>query len=186
MNKYLPYLIIALLFFFCTTPGRNLLRALLGQGRDPAKLPYHTKFILTGPEYKFYMAIKPLMDELSYTICPKVGLKDLFEVNAGTQDRQKYFGKISQKHIDFLVCDDSLRPLFAVELDDKSHRRSDVQERDAFKNLVFQSANFPLYRVPTNSFYTKEYLRQYLPCLATEAAAAAVVTDTSIPSGKEQ
>lgn len=127
----------------------------------PAKLPYHSKYILTGPEYRFYTALKPLMTEHNYLICPKVGLKDLFEVNKGA-DRQKYFRQISQKHIDFLICDAQLHPLFAIELDDKSHNRSDVKQRDKFKDVVFSSAGLPLYRVPTASTYTEEYLKNYI------------------------
>lgn len=178
MKEYLPYLLIGLLFVFCSVPGRKLLSALLGEGRGHAKLPYHSKFILTGPEYKFYMALKPLLDARDLIICPKVGLKDLFEVNAGTPDRMKYFGKISHKHIDFLICDESLRPLFAIELDDKSHRRADVQERDAFKNRVFESAGFPLYRIPTNKSYSEDYLCQYLPCLSSQEQEICVARDT--------
>lgn len=124
----------------------------------PSELPYHTKYILTPPEYSFYNALKPLMDEHSYLICPKVGLKDLFEVNKGS-NRQKYFGMIRQKHIDFLICDSKLRPLFAIELDDKSHNRQEVKERDEFKDLLFKSAGLPLYRVPTTASYNPEYIK---------------------------
>jgi len=102
------------------------------------------------------------MDERNYIICPKVGLKDLFEVNKGTKDRQKYFWKISSKHIDFLICDAKLRPLFAIELDDKSHSREEMKKKDQFKDILFESAGFPLYRVPTASAYTKEYLQTHL------------------------
>lgn len=177
MKEYIAYLAIGLLLFLSSRPGRKLLSALFEGVGGPAKLPYHTKFILTGPEYKFYMALKPLMDAHNLIICPKVGLKDLFEVNAGTPDRMKYFGKISHKHMDFLVCDESLRPVFAIELDDKSHRRSDVQERDAFKNRVFESAGFPLYRIPTNKSYSVDYLCQYLPCLAPQEQGSCATQD---------
>lgn len=153
------------LLFFVIFAGLPLLQRILGdlfKGKVSKKLPYHPKFILTGPEYKFYMALRPIMDARSYIICPKVGLKDMFEVNAGTKDRMKYFGKISSKHIDFLICDSSLRPVFAIELDDKSHNRADVKERDRFKDILFESAGFPLCRIPTSAAYSEAYLNSVI------------------------
>ena len=131
--------------------------------RKQLNFPYHTKYILTNSEYKFYLAFKPLMDRRAYIICPKVGLKDLFEVNSGIKDRMKYFRQISQKHVDFLICNADLRPLFAIELDDKSHNRAEVKERDQFKDNLFKSAGFPLYRIPTSAAYSEEYIKSHIP-----------------------
>lgn len=158
------YIILGLIAFFLLLqrPGfRKWLRVLF-PSLDPVYLPYHSKYILTSPEYRFYLVLKPMMDIRGYIICPKVGLKDLFEVNACTKDRQKHFRKISQKHIDFLICSADLRPIFAIELDDKSHKRADIKERDRFKDLVFESAGFPLYRIPTASSYTEEYICSHI------------------------
>lgn len=155
---------LILLFAFVFVGLPVILRLLSGHTGQSgsARLPYHTKYILTGPEYKFYLALRPVMETQSRIICPKVGLKDLFEVNAGTKERRKYFGHISQKHVDFLICDADLRPLFAIELDDKSHNRADVKEKDAQKDAIFQSAGLPLYRIPTASSYSEEYIRSYI------------------------
>lgn len=132
------------------------------QRKSKTTLPYHSKYILTNAEYKFYLALKSVMAERSYIICPKVGLIDLFEVNAKTKNREKYFWKICSKHIDFLICDCELRPLFAIELDDRSHNRAEVKKKDAFKDALFKSAGFPLYRIPTSSAYSKEYILSHL------------------------
>ena len=160
MEKYISIGVLLLIVFVGLPVLSKLLNKLIGQSE--LKLPYHTKYILTKPEYRFYLALKPIMDAKSYLICPKVGLKDMFEVNAGTKDRQAYFRKIAQKHIDFLICDSNLRPLFAIELDDKSHNREEVKEKDKFKDSLFNSAGLPLYRVPTASSYSEEYLRKYI------------------------
>lgn len=129
---------------------------------EPLNYPYHLKYILTASEYKFYLVLRSITDLRSFIICPKVGLKDLFEVNSGIQAREKYFAKISQKHLDFLICDSDLRPLFAIELDDKSHKMAATQARDQFKDALFQNAGLPLYRVPTASSYSEEYIKQYV------------------------
>ena len=137
--------------------------------KEDYNLPYHSKYILTGPEYKFYQFLKPILDNKSYIICPKVCLRDLFEPTVKGKDRMKWLGKISQKHVDFLICDDKLRPIFAIELDDKSHRRPQAAEGDRFKNNIFRSASLPLYRVPTAAKYSEEYIKAYVLHLAKPA-----------------
>lgn len=59
----------------------------------------------------------------------------------------KYFHKIAQKHVDFVVCDQELRVLFAVELDDGSHDNGNARKRDQFKNRAFRAAKIPLKRI---------------------------------------
>lgn len=159
-------ILFVIVFYICFPLLKTFLSSLVNREQDVpfqgADYPYHTKYILTNAEYKFYVALKPLMDSHSYIICPKVGLKDLFEVNSDTKDKQKYFGKISQKHIDFLICDSNLHPLFAIELDDKSHQRDKVKEKDKFKDELFANTQLTLYRVPTSSSYTDDYIKKYL------------------------
>ena len=59
----------------------------------------------------------------------------------------QYFRKISQKHVDFVICDKNLRVLFAVELDDSSHNTADARKRDLFKDQAFRAAKIPLKRI---------------------------------------
>lgn len=128
-------------------------------------LPYRFKYILTNNEYSFYIALKPLMDSHSFLICPKVGLKDMFEPLGYGRDRMSNWGRISQKHIDFLICDNSLRPVFAIELDDRSHSLPETKKSDAFKDALFRQAHIPLYRVPAAMSYNQEYILPYIQIL---------------------
>ena len=130
--------------------------------RPNSPLPYRRKLLLSQNEYRFYTAFKVLADRKSYLICPKVGLKDLFDVTTQGKDRMRYWARISQKHVDFVVCDSHLRPLFAIELDDKSHQRPDVKKNDDFKNTLFASCQFPLYRIPATAVYSEEYILRYI------------------------
>ena len=82
-------------------------------------------------------------------ICPKVRIADILKV-APTNDRSAWgraFGKIAQKHIDFVIMNHSGDILFAIEVDDSSHQRPDRQQRDAFVNEAFKQAGVPLIRV---------------------------------------
>ena len=110
------------------------------------RLPYEAKPLLTKREYAFYRLLKREADARGFLICPKVGLKDLMEVTDKTNFLQ-YFRKISQKHVDFVICDKNLRVLFAVELDDSSHDTADARKRDLFKDQAFRAAKIPLKRI---------------------------------------
>ncbi len=108
--------------------------------------PYSAKLLLTKREYKFYLLLRREADRNHCLICPKVGLKDLLAVT-DQKEYMKYFHKISQKHVDFVICDYDLRVLFALELDDSTHDSKEARERDRFKNRAFAAANIPLKRI---------------------------------------
>ena len=79
-------------------------------------------------------------------VCPKVNLGDIFFVTRPSEN-QSFRNKVDRKHVDFLVCHpQTMKPLFGVELDDKSHSRSDRVERDVFVEKVFDAAGLPLVR----------------------------------------
>lgn len=108
--------------------------------------PYAAKHLLTKREYKFYLLLRREADRNHCLICPKVGLKDLMAVT-DKKEYMKYFYKISQKHVDFVICDRDLRVLFAIELDDSTHDSKEAKERDRFKNRAFAAADIPLKRI---------------------------------------
>lgn len=113
-------------------------------GRE--RYPYESKPLLTRREYSFYRLLKREADTRRLLICPKVGLKDLMDVS----DRRnflQYFRRISQKHVDFVICDRNLNVLFAIELDDRSHDTEEARRRDRFKDKAFKAAGIPLKRI---------------------------------------
>ena len=81
---------------------------------------------LSAAELNFYKSLSLATKELPFKILSKVSLGDLFFVNIKDfKMKQSYWNKINRKHVDFLVCDNvSLKPLVAIELDDKSHQQS--------------------------------------------------------------
>ena len=88
-------------------------------------------------------------------ICPKPAVREILRVRPQVRrDRQKYFNWISQKHVDFVLCDRAtMQVLCAVELDDSSHRRSDRRQRDAFMDKAFRKAKLPLFHIPCKRSY---------------------------------
>lgn len=87
-----------------------------------------------------------MADEYHCIICPKVGVKDLLAVT-DTKQYMKYFHKIAQKHVDFVICDKDLYVLFAIELDDSTHETKNAKKRDHLKDKAFAAAGIPLKRI---------------------------------------
>jgi rRNA maturation endonuclease Nob1 len=105
-------------------------------------------------------------------ICPKVRLADLV-YTPRQEDRQAALNRISRKHLDFVLCDaGTLRPALAIELDDRSHERTDRRERDVFVDQVLADVGLPLVRVPVQ----RSYDTRALAAMLTEARAGDEVT----------
>jgi hypothetical protein len=119
------------------------------------KLPYKvTDNFLTDIERSFYHSLKLSVGDKA-VICPKVGLKDIFFIGKGVgKDYMKYFGKIAQKHVDFLLCEpNTMKPLCGIELDDINHTNKKTYERDLFIEKVYKDANFELIRLSSKYTY---------------------------------
>lgn len=91
-------------------------------------------------------------------VFPKVHLADL--IYAPKQDgHYAAWQRINRKHVDFVLCDARiLRPLLAIELDDRSHRRPDRLERDAFVDQVFATAGLAVLHLPVRHAYNTQEL----------------------------
>jgi len=118
---------------------------------------------LSPAELSFYLVLKSVVSETAL-ICTKVSLGDLFYAKSGDHSKNRsYTNKIDRKHVDFLLCDPrTVRPLFGIELDDKSHQRADRQERDEFVQNVFLAARLPLVRIPVKHAYSVTELKLLL------------------------
>lgn len=132
------------------------------QQEDPAEVyPYHLRDdFLTPAEHSFYLVLQQAVADWA-VICPKVSLADVFCAKSRDYGEYRtYTNKIDRKHVDFLLCEPgTVRPLAGIELDDKSHARSDRQARDAFVKHVFEAAGLPLFRVRVRRQYPLSELR---------------------------
>lgn len=92
----------------------------------------------------FHLMRKHLPD--GYHIFPKMRIADIIE----TKDGKGYYkqrNKILPKHVDFIVCNSSLRPVCAIEIDGKSHDTPEMRDRDVLIEYIFKSVDIPLERV---------------------------------------
>ncbi len=105
------------------------------------KLPYKlkTQFFNKSEEALFFELKKYLPPE--YHIFPKTRIIDFIEP---TNSDYKWRNKIWSRHIDFLVCDEYFKPIFAIELNGKSHRDPKRADSDNLKKQLFRDVNLPL------------------------------------------
>jgi hypothetical protein len=116
---------------------------------------YASKPLLTEHEARFFH----LLHQLSQGRCQlfaKVNLADIvLPVTGAIGDRNK----ISQKHVDFLVCrNEDWMPMLAIELDDSSHAAKKRQKADQDKNDIFAAIGVPLLRLPLDEVDQHEEL----------------------------
>jgi hypothetical protein len=144
------------------------------------KMPYKTaNSILTDAEISFYNNLKLYLGD-KVVICPKVGLKDIFFIGKGVgKEYMHYFGKISQKHVDFLLCElKTLKPICGIELDDISHANKKSFERDLFIDKLYKDANFELVRFSTASENLHKDIKDALePLLLRQQNETVILTD---------
>ena len=136
-------------------------------------LPYRQRDdFLSAAELSFYRALSAAVGTQAH-VCPKVNLADIFFV-VKPNENQSARGRISQKHVDFLLCDpQSMKPLAGIELDDSSHTRADRQDRDALVDAVFAAASLPLVRITAAGSYSTADLASRLAAHLSGAASVA-------------
>ncbi|MDB5171323.1 MAG: hypothetical protein JWN51_96 [Phycisphaerales bacterium] len=136
-----------------------VLRKVLG---GPGPLPYFSReFLLSRGESVFYHALRRALPG-QLMICPKVRLADVINCS-GDAWKAGFGGKISQKHVDFVLADlDTTAIALVIELDDRTHQRRDRAERDTFVDRAFAAAGIPMLRVPAAASYDVKALRSQL------------------------
>lgn len=135
---------------------------LLRRANPWSRAPYERQeYFLSPAEKAFYDVLDALVGE-DVVICPKPAVREVLRVRGNVRrDRQKYFNWISQKHVDFVLCDrETMQILCAVELDDSSHERADRRQRDAFMDKAFRKAKLPLFHIPCRKSYGAKELNE--------------------------
>jgi len=135
--------------------------------KTPISLPYKLRDDFLSPtELSYYKVLISILGPRA-TLFTKVSLSDIIFVTK-TDQYMSFFNRISQRHIDFLLCESStMKPVLAIELDDSSHSRPSRKKRDRFLDEVLRSADLPLLRISPKMQYTREevvsQLKPFLP-----------------------
>lgn len=138
-----------------------VVRLLLPAGRHDA-FPYlRVEEALSPAERSFFGVLRQAVGS-EYEILAKVRLADVIRVRDGLSRSHRYsaFGRISAKHVDFLLCHrGTFRIAGVIELDDSSHLRDDRRQRDEFVNAALASASVPIVHFAARRTYSATEVR---------------------------
>jgi len=100
-------------------------------------------------ELAFFHALARLLPS-QYYLLTKPRLEDVIGVKADLPNPKLAFqlrGRVKSRHVDFLIIDDSGKPICAIELDGRSHQNAKAEAGDTLKNGIFAAAGLALHRV---------------------------------------
>lgn len=124
------------------TTNRNKRSSRAYTNYDSYANSYQKRPLLTNREQAAYYELRKLADQKGLLICPKIRLLDLVEPKNDARNKQALRNKVWNKHVDFVICNQSMHVVCIIELDDSTHLRQDRVERDLFVDEVLQGAGY--------------------------------------------
>ncbi|MBF0381091.1 MAG: DUF2726 domain-containing protein [Magnetococcales bacterium] len=133
--------------------------------------PLYTKAqpLFSNAETQFFHVLNEAFGE-KYLILGKIRVADIIVPEGKRSDDgwQTAFNRVSQKHVDYVLCDqEDLDVKAVIELNDKSHNRSKTKKRDLFLEESFHEANIPFIQVPAARYYDSKQIRDFIISNAT-------------------
>lgn len=102
--------------------------------------------LMTRAETEFFWKLNQVVQD-RYFVFPQVHLSAVLDHHVDGQEWKYAFRHINGKSVDYVLCDrTTLRPTYAIELDDYTHDKIDRKKRDAEVERIFEEAKFPLVR----------------------------------------
>lgn len=148
----IPLALLAVIIFFIASPLSPLAK------KVRVEFPYKRRErLMTEAEGSFYQVLELALPSDHYRLFGKVRVEDLISVKPGLdrQTRQSFRNRIKSRHIDIVVVErKTFKPVWAVELDDKSHDSVKRKESDIFLDNAFEAAELPLVRFKAKRSYT--------------------------------
>lgn len=140
---------------------------------DKAALATADAFVLNAsllsPGNRAFYEVLVTVIPPSAVVFAEVSLAAVFDAKKGT-GRQGARNRINQKSVDFVVCDRaSMKPLCAIEVDDRTHARADRTSRDEMVNALFDFHHVPLIHVTGAMSYRADDVRRQLASVFPQA-----------------
>jgi len=146
-NTYIIFFII--ICFICYAIYVQLSKNTNNNTEQIKKAPYKyqaKQYFMTKSESDFFHLLNNVAGD-RYFIFPQAHLSAILDEKVKGQDWKAAFRHINGKSVDYVLCDkQTLRPVYAVELDDYTHNYSNRQERDKEVERMLQCAGIPLVR----------------------------------------
>lgn len=150
------------------------------QEEPPAKYQYKAKeHLMTRTEEEFFRLLTAAVSE-KYHVFPQIHLSAILDHRVLGQDYKWAFRHIHQKSVDYVLCDrQTLKPTYAIELDDYTHSYSQRIERDKEVEKIFRQAGVLLVRFTDKSVTKEAIIRRLSEVHRTKGGPSA--TDTPTP-----
>lgn len=155
MKLLLLFLVVLVVALFASV----VLRAAARQRKGGDDWPYIVHKPLSRVEQiLYYRMVQTLPDQV---VLAQVPLSGFLRVRKGRTWRE-WHNRISQKSVDFLVCERDFTIIAAVELDDASHDSARRSAADATKSRALAAARVPLVRWRVTALPTVETIRSVI------------------------
>jgi hypothetical protein len=139
-------------------------------------------YLLTQAERSFFEVLCLACGTDVY-VFSKVRLADLVWLPGGIDHRRALLNRVIAKHIDFVLCERrTLRPVLAIELNDRSHETASRASRDAVVRRVLETAGLPLRSVPAARSYVLNEIRELIRESRLRPDAAGATPQSVAPS----
>ena len=121
---------------------------------------YTAKYsLMSKAESDFFVKLERTVSE-RYYVFPQVHLSAILDHRVKRQEWKYAFSHINGKSVDYVLCSKTtLKPTYAIELDDYTHDKSDRRERDREVERIFEAANLPLVRFKNKDASESEIIR---------------------------
>jgi Protein of unknown function (DUF2726) len=128
--------------------------------RHQSSLPYSKKKILfSAAERSLYEILRCITPD--HTIFAKVRLSDVISVSNRAKTGQANYNQIQSKHLNFLICDATLAPIVAIELNDPSPTQTE-RNCEEFVDAALEAAAVPILRIPIKPSYAINEIRRLI------------------------
>lgn len=102
--------------------------------------------VMTVREAEFYRRLEQTVQG-RYYIFPQLHLSAMMYNKTSGRYRRLAFQRINRTSVDYVLCDkETMTPVYAVELDDRTHDSELRRKRDAGVQIMLDSVNIPLVR----------------------------------------
>ncbi|MCL2790871.1 MAG: DUF2726 domain-containing protein [Desulfobulbus sp.] len=117
--------------------------------------------LFTAAERSFFGVLEDAVGD-QFRIFGKVRIADIATVKS-ISDRSAWrraVNRITGKHLDYILCDkDNLSIICGIELNDKSHKQQNRQERDNFIENLCKKISLPLVTIQAQRAYSVPEIR---------------------------
>lgn len=130
-----------------------------------SKSPYNYKkkdFLMSRAEHEFFDILVEVVGN-QYYVFPQIHLSTILDNKVVGQNWRGAFRHIDEKSVDFVICDKAyIKPILAIELDDRTHEREDRKGRDGEVERILKESGLSLLRFGNNGSFNKEEVKRLI------------------------